>query len=88
MHVPFVACDFCVAVTSTFRVLYVLVILEHHSRRLIHCNVTAYPTAQWTRQQLREAVGCAERYDTCCTIVMPFSRRSWMNPSSDWGCGC
>ncbi len=58
-----IACDFLVAVTSTFRVLYVLVVIEHHSRRLIHFNVTGHPTAQWTRQQLREAVGCEERYD-------------------------
>ena len=57
-----IACDFCVAVTSTFRVLYVLVVIEHHSRRLIHFNVTAHPTAQWTRQQLREAVGYEEGY--------------------------
>ena len=57
-----IACDFCVAVTSTFRVLYVLVVIEHHSRRLIHFNVTGHPTAQWTRQQLREAVGYEERY--------------------------
>jgi putative transposase len=57
-----IACDFCVAVTSTFRVLYVLVVIEHHSRRLIHFNVTAHPTAQWTRQQLREAVGYQEQY--------------------------
>jgi hypothetical protein len=40
----------------------VLVVIEHHSRRLIHFNVTAHPTAQWTRQQLREAVGYEERY--------------------------
>jgi transposase InsO family protein len=58
-----IACDFCVVVTSTFRVLYVLVVIEHHSRRLIHFNVTAHPTAQWTRQQLREAVGYEERYE-------------------------
>jgi transposase InsO family protein len=57
-----VACDFLVAVTSTFRVLYVLVVIEHHSRRLIHFNVTAHPTAQWTWQQLREAVDCEEQY--------------------------
>jgi putative transposase len=57
-----IACDFCVAVTSTFRVLYVLVVIERHSRRLIHFNVTAHPTAQWTRQQLREAAGYEERF--------------------------
>jgi len=58
-----IACDFCVAVTSAFRVLYVLVVIDHHSRRLIHVNVTAHPTAQWTRQQLREAVGYEEQYE-------------------------
>jgi putative transposase len=52
-----VACDFLVTVTCGFRLLYVLVVMEHGSRRLIHCNVTAHPTAFWTRQQLREALG-------------------------------
>jgi putative transposase len=52
-----VACDFFVTVTSTFRLLYVLVVIEHRSRRLIHCNVTVHPTANWTRQQMREASG-------------------------------
>lgn len=53
-----IACDFCVAVTSTFRVLYVLVVIEHHRRRLIHFSVAA----SWTLQQLREAVGYEEQY--------------------------
>ena len=51
-----VACDFCVVVTATFRLLYVFVIIEHASRRLLHVNVTAHPTAAWTLQQLREAL--------------------------------
>jgi transposase InsO family protein len=51
-----VACDFCVVVTATFRVLYVFVVIEHASRRLLHINVTAHPTAEWTLQQLREAI--------------------------------
>lgn len=48
-----IACDFLVTVASTFRLLYVFVVIEHHSRRLIHCNVTAHPSAAWTLQQLR-----------------------------------
>ena len=58
-----IACDFFVAVTATFRLLYVFVVIEHRSRRLIHCNVTAHPSAAWTLQQLREAVGFEERYE-------------------------
>src|SRR5271167_4538336 len=42
-----IACDFCVAVTATFRILYVLVVMEHTSRRLIQLNATAHPTAAW-----------------------------------------
>ena len=40
-----IACDFCVVASATFRLLYVLVVMEHASRRLIHLNVTAHPTA-------------------------------------------
>jgi putative transposase len=51
------ACDFFIAVTATFRLLYVFVVIEHGTRRLAHINVTANPTADWTLQQLREVVG-------------------------------
>ncbi len=51
-----VACDFCVAITATFRILYVFVVIEHTTHRILHVNVTAHPTAQWTLQQLREAI--------------------------------
>src|SRR6266850_5226205 len=51
-----VACDFCVVVTATFKTLYVFVVMEHASRRILHINVTKYPTAQWTIQQFREAI--------------------------------
>jgi hypothetical protein len=36
-----VACDFLLAVTARFQFLYVLVILELGSRRILHCNVSA-----------------------------------------------
>jgi putative transposase len=55
-----VACDFFVAVTATFRLFYVLVLIEHGSRRLLHFNVTEHPSADWTLQQLREALGCRD----------------------------
>jgi len=49
-------CDFCVVVTATFRLLYVLVVIEHQTRRIAHCNVTTHPTAAWALQQLRETI--------------------------------
>ena len=51
------ACDFFVAVTATFRLLYVFVVSEHGSRRLVRLDVTAHPSSAWTLQQLREVVG-------------------------------
>jgi putative transposase len=57
-----VACDFCVAITATFRMHYVFVVIDHASRRLLDVNVTAHPTAEWTLQQLREAIPSDHRY--------------------------
>jgi putative transposase len=57
-----IAEDFLVAVTATFRLLYEFVVIERRSRRLIHCNVTAHPSAAWTLQQLREVVGYEDQY--------------------------
>jgi len=50
------ACDFFVAVSVRFQLLYVLVVMEIGTRRILHCNVTAHPTAVWTGHQLREAI--------------------------------
>jgi putative transposase len=50
-----VALDFFVVPTVTFRVLFVLVILAHERRRIIHFSITEHPTAQWTAQQVVEA---------------------------------
>jgi transposase InsO family protein len=57
-----VACDFCIVVTATFRLLYVFVLMEHATRRILHVNVTAHPTAHWTMQQLREAIPADHAY--------------------------
>ncbi len=49
------ACDFFVVPTITFRLLFCFIILGHDRRRIVHLNVTAHPTAQWTLQQMIEA---------------------------------
>jgi transposase InsO family protein len=56
-HAPSVlACDFFVTVTAGFRTLYVFVVLEVGTRRILHWNVTDHPTAEWTTQQFRMVV--------------------------------
>jgi hypothetical protein len=50
-----VSIDFFTVPTLRFQVLYVFLVLAHDRRRILHFNVTAHPTAEWTGQQLREA---------------------------------
>jgi putative transposase len=50
-----VSIDFMTVPTAAFRVLYVLVVLSHDRRRVLHFNVTEHPTAAWTGQQIIEA---------------------------------
>jgi putative transposase len=57
-----VACDFFTVVTAMFKVLYVFVVVEHAARRIVHCNVTEHLTADWTLQQLREAIPADHSY--------------------------
>ncbi len=47
--------DFLVVPTLSFKLLFVLVVLSHDRRQLIHFAVTANPTAEWTAQQITEA---------------------------------
>ncbi len=51
-----IACDFCDAVTATFRILYVFVVMEHASRRLIHLDATAHLTCP--PQNYLDDTGC------------------------------
>ena len=50
-----VALDFFVVPTVTHDVLFVLVIMAHERRRVVHFNVTEHPTAAWTAQQVVDA---------------------------------
>jgi hypothetical protein len=58
------AFDFFTVPTVTFRVLYCFFVIEHERRKILHCNVTPHPTAEWIVQQLREAFPepCPYRY--------------------------
>jgi hypothetical protein len=42
--------------TIRFQVPYVFLVSAHDRRRILHFGVTAHPTAEWTAQQLREAL--------------------------------
>jgi putative transposase len=50
-----VSIDFFTVPTARLRVLFVLVVLAHHRRRVVHFNVTEHPTTAWTAQQLVDA---------------------------------
>jgi putative transposase len=50
------ACDFFVTITAMFRTLYVFVVLDVGTRRIVHWKVTEHPTAEWTVQQFRAVV--------------------------------
>ena len=56
-----VSVDFFVVPTVLFKVLFVFVVLAHERRRIVHINVTDTPTAQWTAQQLVEALPLGDR---------------------------
>jgi transposase InsO family protein len=49
------ACDFTVVNDWLFRQLYIFVVMELKTRRIVYTGVTKHPTDEWTAQQLREA---------------------------------
>lgn len=47
--------DFFTIPTAAFNILFVLVILSHSRRKVVHFSITSNPTAEWTAQQIVEA---------------------------------
>ncbi len=58
------ACDFALARSLWGGTFYVLVVMEIGSRRILHTNITAHPTAAWVIQQFRDCIpgGDTHRY--------------------------
>ncbi len=56
------ACDFLVQYTATFKALYVFIVIEIESCKIVHFNVTSRPTLAWVQQQIREATPPARDY--------------------------
>jgi putative transposase len=54
------ACDFLQTYDALFRTIFVFVVIELESRRVVHANVTRQPTDAWVAQQLREATPFGE----------------------------
>jgi len=54
------ACDFTQVYNLFFAPIFVFVIIELSSRRIVHTAVTAHPTDVWVAQQLREATPWGE----------------------------
>jgi putative transposase len=57
-----VALDFFTVPTIKFQLLYCFFVIDHQRRKILHCNVTAHPTADWVMQQLRETFSGEEPY--------------------------
>jgi hypothetical protein len=64
------ACDFLVVETVLLRRLYVLVFIEHGTRRLHLGGVTAHPTGAWAVRQARNlAMDLGERLGTLRFLI-------------------
>src|SRR5215472_12276941 len=75
-----VSIDFFTVPTATFRVLFVLVVLAHRRRRVLHFNVTEHPTAAWA------SPGSVSRR-SCATVSDPRPRQSLWRPVAGTACG-
>jgi putative transposase len=65
-----IACDFLVVETVLLKRLYVLVFIEHGTRRLNLGGVTAHPTGAWAVQQARNlAMDLGDRLETLRFLI-------------------
>jgi hypothetical protein len=48
------SCDFLTQYTAFFNILYIFIVMELGSRRIVHFNVSERPGLDWVKQQMRE----------------------------------
>jgi putative transposase len=80
-----VALDFFTVPTVTYKVLFVLVILAHERRWIVHVNVTEHPTAAWTAQQVVDAFPWVPHSGICCAIGIASMLTRSGNAYTIWG---
>ena len=72
-----VSIDFMAVPTAAFRVLYVLVVMAHDRRRVLHFNVTEHPTAAWTANRSSRRFQMRQRRAFCCGTVTRFKVKNF-----------
>ena len=60
-----VSVDFFTVPTIRFQVLYVFLVLAHDRRRIVHFNITAHPTDEWTRSNSGRPFPLSRSLGTC-----------------------
>ena len=78
------ALDFFVVPTVTFHLLYVLVVITHERRKVVHFNITDEPTAAWTAQQIINAFPYDTPPSICCGTAIRFTDRSSCSGLRAW----
>lgn len=79
-----VSIDFFSVPAIRFRVLDVLVVLAHDRCRIVHSNVTAHPTAEWTRQHFARHFPLNNSRATCCATATRRSAVTSETRSETW----
>jgi hypothetical protein len=79
-----VSIDFFTVPTIHFQVLYVFLVLAHDRRRILHFNVTAHPTAEWTDSNCGRHFSLNNfRVTFCGTAIVSLAKTS-QNKCSIW----
>jgi putative transposase len=60
------AIDMFIVATATFRILYILIVLDHDRRKITHFGVTKNPTQAWLSHQMTEAFLGIPHLGICC----------------------